>query len=228
MCRPAKQQELWHTEPPHQAVLTWSYIAATDVTKQCCVFAFASWCSARTQGSSWGSFMRLKPGRCSVRFVPFSPRLIPVGQTWLAISKKLSSVMSCLNVWMNFLVWQLYNTLNTSVGITLLMVIYHFSPSLHPPRISASPPLPSPPCCRCSRRSCTGRSMCGSWSAGTQTTGSRSKTPPSTARWRTWRRPWRDMSPPRSSCWTPRPSAASPTWWDFLRLYQRGIKSSLC
>lgn len=43
---------------------------------------------------------------------------------------------------MNFLVWQLYNTLNTSVGITLLMVIYHFSPSLHPPRISASPPSP--------------------------------------------------------------------------------------
>lgn len=89
--------------------------------------------------------MRLKPGRCSVRFVPFSPRLIPVGQTWLAISKKLSSVMSCLNVWMNFLVWQLYNTLNTSVGITLLMVIYHFSPSLHPPRISASPPSPPLP-----------------------------------------------------------------------------------
>lgn len=45
---------------------------------------------------------------------------------------------------MNFLVWQLYNTLNTSVGITLLMVIYHFSPSLHPPRISASPPPPLP------------------------------------------------------------------------------------
>lgn len=45
---------------------------------------------------------------------------------------------------MNFLVWQLYNTLNTSVGITLLMVIYHFSPSLHPPCISASPPPPLP------------------------------------------------------------------------------------
>ena len=165
---------------------------------------------------------------CEVR--TFSPRLIPVGRTWLAISKKLSSVMSCLNVWMNFLVWQLYNTLNTSLGITLLMVIYHFSPfpssALHI-RLP-SPPLPSPPCCRCSRRSCMGRSTCGSWSAGTQTTGSRSKTPPSTVRWRTWRRLWRDTSPPRSSCWTPRLSAASPTWWDFFYNYIRETIICLC
>lgn len=135
--------------------------------------------------------------------------------------------MSCLNVWMTFLVWQWYNMLNTSLGIILLMLIYHsLPPFMHLPYL----PPPSLPflCCRCSRRSSTGRSMCGSSSAGTPTTGSRSKTRLSTAQWRTWQRPWRDMWPPRLSCWILRPSAASPTWWEHKKKQKRYHLSHCC
>lgn len=85
------------------------------------------WCSARMQGSLWGSFMRPKPGRCFVRLVLFPTQLIPIDWTWLAISR-IELCMSCLNVWMNFLVWQWYKMLNTSRGIIILMLIYHSLP----------------------------------------------------------------------------------------------------
>lgn len=57
------------------------------------------------------------------------------------------------------------------------------------------------------------RSTSGSSSAGTPTTGSASKTRPSTAPRRRWPRPWRGTSPPRSSCSTLRTPAVSPTWY---------------
>ena len=55
--------------------------------------------------------------------------------------------------------------------------------------------------------------MCGFWLVGMLTTGSRSKTHPSTAQWRIWLRLWRDMSPLRLSCWILKLSAVHPIWW---------------